>query len=247
MKKCLTIEDGVRAALSVYNFTSDRKWEYVPAGEGELTDKLLLDGEEYPLFWWRNDTQIMALYERAAERSLCSMKLNRTCTKSYGLERLMYKEMDIAEFMFDSQIASVMCFRNGYALNMLATMENERVAVFELAAVLHDDTAEQGRHIYWGEEGMASDRVVSQKIPSEAVYLFREDEEKPEVYNDIFIYMYGLNKNDIVKAATIAEILMGRIDISDWRAKDAHYRRCIAAVAESDRDCRRTLVKEVEA
>ncbi|MBQ8813717.1 MAG: hypothetical protein IJZ85_04390 [Lachnospiraceae bacterium] len=246
MKKILTIEEGVRSVLSVYNAVPDIKWEYRPAEEGCLTDAIVLDGAVYPLFWWRCDTQIMALAENAPERKLCSMKLNRTCAKSYGIDRLMYQEIDIAELMLDSKIESVMCFDNGCARNMLATMKNKRVAIFELAAVLNDCTAEQGRHIYWGQDGMASDRVVSQKVASDAIYLFSEDEAKPEVFNDIFIYMYGLNKTDVVKAACIAEILMGWRDISDWKEKDAHYRRCLAAAAESDRTCRRTLIREAE-
>jgi hypothetical protein len=112
-------------------------------------------------------------------------------------------------------------------------MANERVAIFELAAVLHEDTPEQGRHTYWGQDGMASDRVVSQKVPSEAVYLFTDEEEKAETYNDIFLYMYGLNKTDATKAAAIAEILMGWREADDWTQKDAHYRRCIEAAWRS--------------
>lgn len=246
MKKCLTIEDGVKAALAVYNFTPNKNWEYIPAGESDFTDSLLLDGEEYPLFWWRCDTQIRELCEKAPQRKLCSMKLNRSGAKKDGLDQLTYKEMDIAELIFQSPIEKLMCFRNENSLNMMATMENERVAVFELAAVLSEKTSEQGRHIYWGEDGMASDRVVSQKIPSEAIYLFNEDEEKATVYNDIFLYMYGLNKTDATKAACIAEILMGWMDISDWKRKDHHYRCCIAAAKESSKTCRRIQIESGE-
>ena len=244
MKKCVTIEDGVRAVLDVYRHTPTVEWELIPAAEGELVDHILLDGEKYPLFWWRFDTQVAELCALAPERKLCSMKLNRSCSKADGLERLMYKEFDIAENVFRSKIEKVMCFKNENALNMLATMKNERVAVFELSAALNENTPEQGRHIYWGQDGMASDRVVSQKVASEAIYLFTEDEEKPAVYNDIFIYMYGLNKTDATKAEAIAEILMGRIDISDWHQRDAHYRSCIAAAEESARAVKRVTVKE---
>ena len=118
-------------------------------------------------------------------------------------------------------------------MNMLCTMENDRVALFELGATLHDDADEQGRHTYWGEEGMASDRVVSQKLPGRAVYLFTQDRPEPETFHDLFIYVYGLNRTDALKATCIAEILLGRRDISDWKEKDQHYRRCIAKAAES--------------
>lgn len=246
MEKCLTIEAGVKAALKLYDCEPQVSWKYLPAKEGELVDKIVLDGEEYPLFWWRSDTQICGLLRRAPERKLCSMKLNRSGSKKDGLDSLLYKELDIAELMLDSTIDKIMCFRKAHSLNMLGTMKNERVAVFELAAVLHENTEEQGRHIYWGEEGMASDRVVSQKVASEAVYLFCEDQEKADVYNDIFLYMYGLNKTDATKAACITEILMGWMDISSWKEKDAHYRACIEVSKESDRIGRRLDVERKE-
>ena len=143
----------------------------------------------------------------------------------------------------NSAVRSVMNFQNGNAMNMLATLENETVALFELTASLHDDTPEQGRHTYWGEEGMASDRVVSQKVASEAVYLFTEDAKDPQTYNDIFIYMYGLDRTDTLKATLIAEVLMGLRDVSDWNERDKHYRRVIAAAAESARTVRRLEVE----
>ena len=242
MKKCTTIADGVNAALAVYQAQPKATWEYIPAGEGDLTDRLVLDGVSYPLFWWRCDPQIAPMKRMAPSRKICSMKLNRACAKSMGLEKLLYKELDIAEYLMDTRVRSVMNFRNGSSMNMLATMENDRVALFELAAALHDGTAEQGRHTYWGEDGMASDRVVSQKIASEAIYLFTEDRKDPETFNDIFIYMYGLNRTDTLKAVLIAEILMGRRSVEDWNERDAHYRKCIAAAAVSAETVRRVEV-----
>lgn len=244
MKKCLTVEDGVRSALEVYQIEPKVQWSYVPAEAGELVDSLILDGVKYPLFWWRCDPQVSTMQELAPERKICSMKLNRSGAKSEGLEKLLYKELDIAEFIMDTRVRTMMNFRKGDSMNMLCTMENDRVALFELTAALHDDTPEQGRHTYWGEDGMASDRVVSQKVPSESVYLFTQDRAEAETYNDIFIYMYGLKKNDVLKATTIAEILMGKRDPSDWIERDTHYRHCIEVAARSAQQVRRLSVEE---
>lgn len=232
MKRCLTIEEGVNNILAIFQ-CEPSAWELIPEKRGEYTDTLVLEGEKYPLFWWRTDPQVDMMQELAPDRKLCSMKLNRTCPKCWGLEKLLYKELDIAELMLRSRVKTVMNFRQGDSMNMLCTMENDRVALFELGATLHDDADEQGRHTYWGEEGMASDRVVSQKLPGRAVYLFTQDRPEPETFHDLFIYVYGLNRTDALKATCIAEILLGRRDISDWKEKDQHYRRCIAKAAES--------------
>ena len=242
LKKCTTVEEGVRNALEIFDFQSPVQWRYVPAQAGQYTDRLVLGGKEYPLFWWRCDPQVGSMYAKAPSRKLCSMKLNRVGAKSAGLEALLYKELDIAEWTMGSRIKTVMNFQKGGSMNMLATLENERVALFELAASLHDDTPEQGRHTYWGEEGMASDRVVSQKVASEAIYLFTDDAKDPQTFNDIFIYMYGLSRTDTLKAVIIAEILMGRRSVADWNERDEHYRKCIAAAAVSAQTVRRVEV-----
>ena len=91
---------------------------------------------------------------------------------------------------------------------------------------------------------MASDRVVSQKVASEAIYLFTDDAKDPQTYNDIFIYMYGLDRTDTLKATLIAEILMGRRSVENWREQDAHYIRCIQRAEESARQVRRLFVEE---
>ena len=96
MEKCLTIEDGVKNILKIFEKTPPA-WELIPAQAGEYTDTLVLEGERYPLFWWRTDPQVDMMQELAPERKICSMKLNRVCPKSWGLETLLYKELDIAE------------------------------------------------------------------------------------------------------------------------------------------------------
>ncbi|MBQ7566325.1 MAG: hypothetical protein IJT18_04320 [Oscillospiraceae bacterium] len=233
MQKCRTVEDGVAAVLKVYEQTPGCTWAYRRAGEGDLTDVLTLDGKDYPLFWWRFDTQTSMLHEMAPSREPCSMKLNRSCGKGEGLARLTYREFDIAQWVLRSALQSVMCFENGEARNILGTMENGCVAVFELAAALCDGTEEQGRHTFWGKNGMGSDRVVSQKVPSQATYLFTDDKTQAETYNDVFRCMYGLEKPDVVRACAIAEALMGRVDPAEWLRADAQLRRCLAAVERS--------------
>lgn len=245
MVKCQSIEEGVANILRMVRATETPKWQFVPAKEGELTDMLILDGESYPLFWWRADPQVATMYDLAPTRDICSMKLNRTCSRSQGLEKLLYKELDIAEYIMRTRVRTMMNFRNGNSMNMLCTMENDRVALFELAATLHDDTPEQGRHTYWGSNGMASDRVVSQKLPSEALYLFTEDKPDPELYNDLFILTYGLGRTDTLRAACIAEILTGQRSIADWKERDAHYRHCIEVAEESAKTVARLCVEEV--
>ena len=245
MKKCVTVEDGVKNILEVYEFTSPGKWEFVPCKEGELCDTLVLDGKTYPLLYWRCDTQVVQMQGFAPSRNPCSMKTAQTVRKSMGLQKLLYRELDICETILDTKVKSVMNFENGCAMNLMTTMENDCVCVFELCSVLNEKSPEQGRRIFWGKNGMASDGVVSQKIKNASVYLFTEENENPETFNDIFQYTYGLEREDVLRACMIAEILMGRRDISRWQQDHDYHVACLQAAEKSAKTVERVFVQEV--
>ena len=66
MEKCLTIRQGVERVLKIFE-KEPAAWELIPAGEGDYTDTLVLEGERYPLFWWRTDPQVDMMQELAPE------------------------------------------------------------------------------------------------------------------------------------------------------------------------------------
>lgn len=233
MKKCATIQEGVQSALDLYEITPICDWEYIPMGEGDYTDYLRLGDTVYPLFWWREMSQVSQLVGGAPSRHVCSIKINQSVKKSYGLERLMYREYDIAERISRSQINNVTCFRTGNSANILATMKNDVVSLFELASCLNEETDDQGRRSFWGSDGMMSDRVVAHKMSGEEIYLFTDDEKDPETFTDLFIHMYGLNKTDVYKATYITRILMGHIDVSEFIQDDLRLKANVKATLKS--------------
>jgi len=247
VKPCVTVEDGVRAIMEVYEFTPTQAWEYIPRKEGQFCDTLLLDGKAYPLLFWRCDTQVVQMYDFAPEREPVSMKTSQTARKTESLQNLLYRELDVCEHILRTKVKSIMAFRNGGAMNLMATMENECVCVLELCNVLNEKSQEQGRRIFWGKKGMASDGVVSQKVKNASVYLFTEDEEKPETFNDIFQYTYGLGREDVLRACMISEILMGMRDVSHWNETNSHLQACLQAAERSAATMERVFLQEAEA
>ena len=243
MNKCLTIEEGVKSALKVYECTPKQKWAFQPAKNGELYDKLILDNEEYPLLWHRCDPQLLEIHELAPLRDPCSIKLNRCVSKQVGLDSIMCREFDIAEWVLGSEVKSIMCFKNDNAANVIATMKNDCVAVFELSAVLNENTSEQGRHTLWGKNGMVSDMVISQKNSVNSAYVFTEDKVEPKTYNDLFLHMFDLSRIDTIKAACITEILLGSLDISNWKATAEKCKKYLSAAYKSAESCERVFME----
>ena len=80
---------------------------------------------------------------------------------------------------------------------------------------------------------MVSDRIIFQKTTADSVYIYTEDKASPITYNDLFLHMYGLNRIDTIKAACITEILLGRLDISNWKTVAERCKSYLYAVHKS--------------
>ena len=216
MKKIKTIEEGVTAILNDLEKTVEKSWKYLPATGSDLVDTVIFDGEEIPLFWWRYDNQIFPLEKYEREIDSVSCKLNTVTTRSLGLDRLIIRQCDIAEWFLKSRVKKLNCYKNGGSAEILLTMQNNKVAILELAASLNVNMPEQGRLTVWGKKGMASNRVVSQKEMPQSIYVFTQ-EGNLETYNDLCSALYGLSRSEVIKVASIVDVLTGGVDCKEVR------------------------------
>ena len=189
MQEITTIEQGVQAAFDEKRQKIEHEWEFLPATNGELTDTVIVDGEHIPLFWWRYDNQVFPLEELERNMDSVSCKLNTISTKSIGLDSLMIRHFDIAEWFLKSRVKKLNCYQKGNSVAVLLTMENEKVAVLELGANLPQGAEEQTRHTVWGKMGMESTRVVSTKVRPQSVYLYT-DRVEPYTFNDATVGIF---------------------------------------------------------
>ena len=126
---------------------------------------------------------------------------------------------------------------------MLLTMENEKVAMVELAATLHEASEEQGRMTIWGRNGMASNRVVSQKDAPQSIYVYHSD-GSTETYNDLCRVLYGLDRIQVIKVCAIANILCGKYDVQETKESMVRYEKYLALAKLSANENRPYTVKE---
>lgn len=244
MKKVTSIEEGVKKVLDIYEKTVDEKWRVIKTDD--FTDLVEIDGKTYPLFWWREDPQMSAIAGRAQACKVVSGKFNAINERTQGIDKLMYKEFEIADWAIGSTIKRLTCFEVGNSANILATYENDRVVLFELGSALPEGTVQQGRHSVWGEEGMGSDRVVSQKLASSAIYMFT-DSPKPTEFNDEVLHLYGLEKDDVNRVACVYRMLTdGKNYYADWNERDARVRKYIALAHKSAKEGRCVYFAEEE-
>ena len=247
MKKNYTIEDGVNSLFQVNGITDSPKWEFLPRTENDYTDKVAINGEVYPIFYWRHDPQIQAIMRNGKFNigGSCSAKISGMIDKTYGLNAFLYKEIDNAEWILDSKIKKLTAFVNQNAANLLLKMENEKVAVLELAANLPEGTEEQTRHTVWGKMGLESTRVVSTKVKPQSVYLYT-DRAEPYTFNDATLELYGLSSFDATLAVSIFKMLTGKVDLEWLKLRDQQLRAYIDSVYESSNDGKSIMLGGVE-
>lgn len=233
MEKISTVEDGVRMILNNGEFLVKADWSYAE-GAGRFTDELVLNGVRYPLFYWREDPQIAAVAANARNGvgEPCSCKISGFASKTVSLDRLLYRQADIAEWILGSIVGKLTAVICENAVTAVFEMKNGKVASLELSNCLPAGAKEQIRHTCWGTQGMISTRVVSSKQKPQAVYLYK-DRPEPYTFNDNLLSAYGLSEEDTAKAVAIVNVLLRRKDPAEWREKDVRLPALVAACFRS--------------
>ena len=232
MAKINTIDEGIKAIYLKNEYGEVPAYEIKPLKEGEYTESLVIDGEEYPIFFWRGEPQTVAVANNNC--GACSMKISGAIANDFGLKRFLYKEIETATWALKSDVKRITAFVNGNTANVIIRMQNETVAILELGATLPVGTQEQTRHTVWGRKGMVSSRIISQKVRGQSVYLFN-DGPIPTTFNDEMSVLYGLSPEDCTKTVTIASMLLEKFDYKGWKQKHELLVKYVDAVYESSK------------
>ncbi len=230
-----TVEDGVKSLLKANGESVGVKWEYREKKPDDMTDSLIIDGKAYPIFYWRYDPQVQAIARNAKFNigGSVSAKTTGLIKREYGIEAYLYKELDAAEWILDSDIKKITATLNKNAAAVILKMENGKVATLELGAALPEGAEEQTRHTAWGREGMESTRVVSTKVRPQSVYVFT-DSKTPYTYNDTTLELYGLTLEQSTIAVSIYKMLTEVTDYAALTERDGQLRKYIEIVRKSD-------------
>lgn len=247
MTKITTIHEGLKSIYAKNEFGEVPNYEIVARKEGEFTDHLLINGELFPIFYWRCEPQTASVANKAKREmgKCCSLKISGAISSDYGIDRFLYKELETAEWILDSEIKHLTAFVNGNTCNAILRMKNDKVAVLELGATLPVDAEGQTRHTAWGTKGMASTRIISQKVRGKSIYLFN-DGPTPTTFNDEMTALYGLSPEDCTKTVTIASMLLNRCDYKAWKVKHDKLVSYVKAVYKSAKTGERVVIAEVE-
>ena len=244
--KVTSVEEGVRRLLTVRDVAVP-DFSIEPMGSEGLCDYLVLDGKRIPIFTWRYDPRMNSMrgYALKAPSENCALNTVSFIGKDVSLDALIYREIDISEYLLVSETAKITAFINGGACNLIVKTESEAVAGLELGATMAPGTIPQINHRLITKHGMASDRTVNNVVEQSGVYLFADGDPRPVAYDDGEYYLYGLSVEDSCKATFIQAIILGRLDADALTEQDKHLRSLVEAAHESARLGKSIKVKEV--
>ena len=201
-------------------------------------DTLIWDGNRIPLFDSHFDPQIRAVAQYGNDSGVnCALNGYSFCGRDVSLESLIFREVDIAEFIMHSKVKKVTAFVNGTAANMILVMENGACANMDLGCSMAPGTGNQCQHRLITTHGMANDRGVTDMIPQHQVHVFGMESQNPRWYDDMDVYLYGLNEEDSRKAIAIHAIITGQECWEQWKNNETRCRNVVEAVFKSSEIC----------
>lgn len=233
MKKVTNIYEGVIKLLKTHE-------QEIPAfslqdrQEGGFTPTLLWEGKQIPLFTTRYDPRIrhIAAYGSQAEEN-SALNVYAFTGSDVSLDRLIYRELCIAEFILHSKIVKITAFVNQNAANIIAVTQDGTTANLDLGNTMAAGSHIQCQHRLITKHGMANDLSVSEMTVQHQVYIFSEN--GTAVYDDDEYYLYGLNEEEVETVLTIHGILTGHICCKSWPEDYKRYVKMIDAVYASSK------------
>lgn len=200
--------------------------------EGEFCHTLVWEGKRIPLFTTRYDPRIrhIAGYGSKTEEN-SALNVYAFTGSDVSLDRLIYRELGIAEFILHSRIQKIAAFVNKNAANIIAVMADGTTANLDLGNTMAPGSHIQCQHRLITKHGMANDLSVTDMIVQHQVYIYGED--GTSVYDDDEYYLYGLSEEEVETVLTIHGIFTGHISCESWQEDHVRYQKMIQAVYES--------------
>jgi hypothetical protein len=158
-----------------------------------------------PLLSWRWERRFVELRRVVESGTVEPVLMARFSCQTDGrllpLEAILYRELDLAEWMLGSPAVSVMASMAGPIANVLVRLANGMLCGIEAGAGLPTGSVMLDRHELIARRGVASDRVVDTQVPQSSVYLYGADGVRQWTDTDSELYGLEPHEIDLVRAA----------------------------------------------
>ena len=226
------------------------KYQVAVEGEAKLVkgkNVLAVGDKEYALQPWRNERRIVELKGLLTDGTItdpCVIRTTRIDQKDSCLKCLIKRELDIVEFIFDAKIVAIYAVMVDDKLaNMVAKLDNEVVANFELACTLAEGAQIMDKHEIIASVGVALDKVVDTQINQNSVYVYGETDKVPAGYTDVDFELFGLSIDQIAKVRCAFNALKNPAALEEMAKQNEHLDKLVALAYESAETGKKLIVE----
>lgn len=196
MNKC---QEGLTFLLEKYNVSSTGKL----SSNGDV---IKIKNETIPLLPWRNERRFIEFKNLVNDGSLQGISVMRVCridNSNEDINRLIYRELDLCEWILGSRVESIFAISNGdRAYNMIAKLKSGIVCTIEVATTLSEDAKVIDKHEIIAQHGVACDRVVDTQVAQQSIYVFKDTNEIATYQDvDFELYDYSIQEVAIIRQA----------------------------------------------
>ncbi|MDO4573655.1 MAG: hypothetical protein Q4D98_00410 [Planctomycetia bacterium] len=199
--------------------------------------------EKMPLLPWRQERRFVELKNLVTEPTvenvvMCRFSCNTT-PEFATLEEILYRELDLCEFLVGSEIAGLYAAITTAAggarfANLLVRLANGVVCSVEAGTTLKKGSVRPilDRHEMIGRRGVASDRVVDTHVPQDSVYVYTD--AGTTIFTDTDSELFGLS-NEEINQVRAAFALAKNPELQDFtRLQDKRLKEWVALAFVSD-------------
>lgn len=176
--------DGVRRVFEFYG----KPCPEVLIKTGDMFDTVKKDGKDIPVFYYRYFNKFIGMRDLNLLGTPCALTVTSVDTES--IERILFRELYVAEYLLKSKIEHITAYRNKNSANLIVGFSNKAKAHMQIHSAACGER--QFRHELFTTDGFVSDRVVDTVVAQHALNVYTEDGY--EHYTDADILLYGLSE-----------------------------------------------------
>lgn len=191
------------------------------------------DARNVPLLSWRVQRSFLELrkiVEEEVVEEICLLKFSfNSSLDKWSLPYLIYREMDLCEFITGGKIKSVFAvLENEKYVNIIAKLNTNVLCSFEINLQLPHGAESQEKHEIIGRRGIACDRVVDTQVSQHSIYCFKR--EKNECYTDTDFELFEFSPKQREQIRGAFEVYRNPDLRFKWMDQHSHLIKVIEAV-----------------
>ncbi len=248
------IEKALTGLLEKYNIKPPQSFHLYKDSNPDVLNLLpgyvfadpILEKNQIPLLTWRVKRKFIELKKIVADSVIENVCLFRFCCmgskNKWSLFSLLYREMDLFEFIGNGKIISVQSvISDDQVGNVILLLDNDALCSIEAGIQMPPDTPLIERHEIIAQRGVASDLVVDTNVPQSSIYCYTNKGEFR--YTDVDMELYGFDDMQIDHIRSAFLVLKSPGLSEQWKQQHKHLVTLVRMVFESNSKRERINIK----